>query len=95
MIRTHKRARWQSFSKALEADHVVIPWLITHLRVRYLTRAHGKPYRKGLLILGECVFYFLQDRTRGTANKLEAKFLHGVSRAEVGNQRDVQRHGDR
>ena len=32
----------------------------------------AKKYRKESTIFGECVFYFLVDRTRGRANKLDS-----------------------
>ena len=67
MIRNHKLALEQSYSKESEADHVAIPWLIMQAAVMVslfeigsdgstaYERSRGKPCREGLLIFGECV----------------------------------------
>ena len=87
MIRTHKVALELSYSKELEADQVVVPWLImlaavmvslfeigSDWRTAY-ERSRDKPHPKELPMFGACVFYFPLDRARG---KLEAKFFDGV-----------------
>ena len=94
MIRTHKLALEQSFSKELEADHVVIPWLIMHAAVRFSLFELCSD-RRTAPIFGECVFDFPLDRARGRANKLEASVSQcRLCRTEFGSQRDVHRHCD-
>ena len=70
MIRTHKLALEPSYSKELEADDVLVLWLIMHAagmvslfelgsdgRTAY-ERSQGKPYRNEFAIFGECVCVF-------------------------------------
>ena len=86
MIRTHKQALEQSYSKELEAGHVVITCAAVMASV-FEIGSDGKDSVREILWqtarerdtnFRECVFHFRLDRTRGRANVLEAKFLNGV-----------------
>ena len=67
MIRTHKLALEKAYNKELEAENVVIQWLIIHAAVMVslfevgcdgrtaYERSRGKKNRRELPIFGECV----------------------------------------
>ena len=103
MIRTHKLALEQSYSKELQADHMVVPWLIVHAVVTVSLfgtgsdgraaheRFHGKPYRKVLVshFRSVRVAPSVGQNTRQSEQAGREVPQWSVSRTEVGNQRDA------
>ena len=81
MIRTHKLALEQSYSKELDLDHVVIPRLIVRAAVVvsvFEIGSDGEDSVREILWQTARERDFRLDRTRGRANVLEAKFVNGV-----------------